>query len=119
MVDTINALKKLWKGSCTVTVRVEQFNPTTKRTEFVEQSLIENQPCKLSIENITTTNNSDNVAQLIQKVKLFLIPEISIPAGSKITISQNGKTAEYEKSGEPGVFTNHQEILLDLFGGWS
>lgn len=119
MVNTRAALEKLWKGTCTVTVRIEQLNPVTKRTEFIEQPLVENQPCKLSIETITTTNPTDNAAQLTQKVKLFLIPEINIPAGSKITITQNGKTADYEKSGEPGVFTNHQEIILDLFKGWS
>lgn len=119
MVSTRESLEKLWIGTCTILIRQESQNPVTKRTEFTEVPVYENQPCKLSIETITTTNENSNAAEIIQKVKLFIAPEVDIPPGSKITVTQNGKTADYEKSGEPGLFTNHQEVVLDLFKGWS
>lgn len=119
MVNTRKALESLWKGTCTVWIREEIQNPVNKRTEFGEAAVYEDQPCKLSIETITTTNENNNAASVTQKVKLFIAPEVNIPAGSKITVTQNGKTADYEKSGEPGIYTNHQEISLDLFKGWS
>lgn len=119
MVDTRNALESLWKGSCTIWIRQEAQNPTNKRIEFTEAAVYEDQPCKLSIETITTTNENYNAASVTQKVKLFIAPEVNIPAGSKITVTQNGKTADYEKSGEPAMYSNHQEISLDLFKGWS
>ncbi len=119
MVDTRPALQLLWKGICTVKVRQESQNPITKRTEFIEVITHTNEPCKLSVETITTTNENTNAASFTQKVKLFIAPEVTIPAGSKITVTQNGKTADYEKTGEPGIFTNHQEIVLDLFKGWA
>lgn len=119
MVNTRAALQMLWKGTCTITVREEKQNPINKRTEFDENPVYTDEPCKLSFETITTTAENSNAASVIQKAKLFIAPEISIPAGSKITVTQNGKTADYEKSGEPAMYTNHQEVMLDLFKGWS
>lgn len=119
MVSTRKALEKLWKGICTIYIRQETQDPVTKRMGFNEIPVYTDQPCKLSIETITTTNENSNAAEIIQKVKLFIAPEVDIPPGSKITVTQNGKTADYEKSGEPGLFTNHQEVVLDLFKGWS
>lgn len=113
------ALELLWKGKCTVIIRRGVQNPVNKRTEFIEETVYEDKPCKLSIETITSTNEKNNAASIKQSSKLFIAPEVDIPAGSKIIVTQNGKTTEYEKSGEPGGFTNHQEIQLELFKGWA
>jgi len=118
MVSTRKALEKLWKGICTIVIRQETQNPTNKRIEFNEVPVYENQPCKLSFETITTTENN-NTALVTQGAKLFIAPEVDIPPGSKIIVTQNGKTAEYEKSGEPAFYSNHQEIRLVLFKGWA
>lgn len=120
MVSQRKALELLWKDRCTVYVQKKQQNPATKRMEFSETAIIENQPCKLSFETLTSTTVSDNVAPVTQATKLFLPVELSIPPGSKITVlRKNGLTADYEQSGEPGIFTNHQEIQLELFKGWA
>lgn len=119
MVSTRKSLEKLWKGSCTIYIRQGIKNLVNKRTEFTEVPIYENQRCKLSVETITTTNDSNNASEVIQKAKLFIAPEIDIPPGSKIKVTQNGKTFYYEKSGEPGYFTNHQEVMLNMFKGWS
>lgn len=119
MVNHKKALELLWKGTCNVIIKVGKTNPTNKRTEFEEETIYTNQPCKLSFESITSTNETDNVASISQGVKLFLSPTVSIPAGSKIVVTQNGKTADYEKSGEPAIYTNHQEVPLELFKGWA
>lgn len=119
MVDTREALQTLWKGKCTIYIQEETTNPINKRTEFKEVDIYKDEPCKLSFENITTVNESNNAAIVIQKAKLFIGPEINIPPGSKVVVTQNNVTSEYEKSGKPGVYSNHQEIQLDLFKGWS
>jgi len=115
----VNPLELLWKGICTVIIRQESTNPINKRTEFDEVAVYENQPCKLSFERITSTTENNNAALVTQAAKLFISPTVSIPAGSKITVTQNGKTTDYERSGEPAVFTNHQEVPLELFKGWA
>ena len=40
---------------------------------------------------------------------------LCLPSGSKITVTQNGKTTDYCLSGESAVYTSHQEIALELF----
>lgn len=113
------ALEFLWKGTCTISVKKEKTNPITKRTEFDEDVIYSNQPCKLSFERLTTTTENSNAALITQGVKLFLSPTIEIPPGSKITVTQNEKTTDYERSGEPAVYSNHQEVPLELFKGWA
>ena len=38
-----------------------------------------------------------------------------MPAGSKIVVTQEGRTAAYARSGEPAVYSSHQEIVLVPF----
>lgn len=113
------ALQMLWKGTCSIIIREERQNPTTKRTEFDEVPIYTDQPCKLSFATIRQTMESNNAAEVVQITKLFISNEVDIPAGSKITVTQNGKSADYERSGEPAIYTNHQEITLELFKGWA
>lgn len=119
MVNQEKALQKLWKDVCSVYIQDKQTNPTTKRTEFVELLLIENQPCKLSFETLTSTNETDHAPSVSQGAKLFVSNTLVIPEGSKIVVKRNASTFTYKQSGEPGVFTYHQEIPLELFKGWA
>lgn len=112
-------LEWLWKGSCTLFIRKERRNPINKRIEFDEVAIYENQPCKLSFKTITSTNENNHAAEVTQVQKLFISNEVNIPAGSKVVVTQNGKTREYEKSGEPAIYSNHQEVILVLFKGWA
>lgn len=112
------ALESLYKGICTITVRSESIDPVTKRVKFTESTPTVDQPCRLSYSSLRSTGDGD-VAEVLQVIKLFLAPEINIPAGSKITVTQNGKTAEFQRSGKTAVHSNHQEITLELFKGWA
>jgi hypothetical protein len=111
-------LKTLWNDTCTVYVQTKVQNPNNKRTEFVESVLFENEPCKLSFESNTTSGNG-NVASVSQSVKLFLDNGLLIPSGSKIVVKRADNTFTYKNSGEPSVFSAHQEISLELFDGWA
>jgi len=44
---------------------------------------------------------------------------VDIPEGSKITVTQNGVTHDYERSGKPAVYSCHQEVPLELFKEWA
>ena len=119
MVKQKKALQLFWKDSCSVFIQSKKQNLTTKRNEFDETALFENQPCKLSFETLTSTSETDHAPSISQGVKLFLDSELSVPAGSKVVVVRNGRTFTYKASGEPGVFTNHQEIPLELFESWA
>lgn len=116
-----NPLKKLWRDRCTIFVRQKVKDPTTKLTNFIEVPVINEEPCKLSIESVSAASGG-HVATVSQSVKLFLAPELEIPAGSKIVVTRQAPVPReftYAQSGTPGLFTNHQEIALVPWRGYA
>ncbi|WP_312340248.1 hypothetical protein [Anaerospora hongkongensis] len=116
---TRKGLESLYKGKCTVFEYQSVQDPDTKITTQQEVDVLTDQPCRLSYKTVASTSNSDGAAAITQTVTLFIAPEIIIKPGSKITIIQNDVTADYQSSGKPAVYTNHQEISIELFQGWA
>ena len=123
----VNIIKSLWHGKCSVYVKEESIDPVTKRTLFSEKALFENQPCRISYRlpfrlsfkaTAAATENID-VARTRQTITMYISNGVKIPAGSKITVTQNGVTEAYQRSSKPSVYTHHQEILLELFNDWA
>ncbi len=109
------AIESTYLGKCTIyeykTITDKETGISSKR----EISVLEDQPCRLSYQKIMTTESVEGAHVPVQTVKLFLAPEIKICAGSKIVVTQNEITKEYERSGEAAVYATHQEISLELF----
>ena len=119
-MDRENILASFWKDKCTIYVQTASKNQTTRRTEFTETSLVTDEPCKLSFNSAdTVVSIEDNVSALDQTVKLFMSNATTVPAGSKVVVTRAGKTYHYKSSGEPKVFTFHQEIGLELDERWA
>lgn len=115
------ALESMWQDRCDIYSMQKITDPKTKLTDFVEKPLLQDLPCKLSFETLSATNG-DDFAIISQNVKIFLSSDVVIPAGCKIVVHRNfDLTREYvyAKSGEPGVFTYHQEISLKPFRGYA
>ena len=89
------AIERLYKGLCSVKVKVSSVNEETGET--------------------VSAAKDDGYSTVSQSVVLFIAPEVEIPSGSKITVTQNGKTTDYCRSGESAVYTSHKEIALELF----
>jgi hypothetical protein len=113
------ALETLWRGTCIVKAWQEAKDPITHITRHEEVTLYEGLKCKLSHEKLTATSNTGGPAIVTKQVKISLGNEFIIPAGCKIIVHQNGITTEYTRSGEPGVFMDHQEVPLVLFKGYA
>ena len=115
-------LVRLWRDTMTVTVK-QSYKRADKSTGFQDVVIIQNEPCKVSfIDNIALNqvSISDGVASPLKNItKLFCSPDLDIPPGSKIAITHQGVTTDYTHSSQPSVFTNHQEILLDLLDKWA
>ncbi len=113
------ALGSLYDGVCTVTKhqKVKKDNGSTGFEEIVE---FEDLPCRLSFKTVDSTSQTKNGASAIdQTITLFLDPDVMIAPGSKITVTQNDVTTEYQHSGKAAVYSTHQEIVLDFFRGWA
>lgn len=108
------AIESLYVGRCTITNSQAVFDPVTKRTTFKDVVIAENEHCRLSFSSVKEASQTSTIANVSQVVKLFIRPELVIAAGSKITVTQNGRTTKYVASGEPEVHSNHQEIILTL-----
>lgn len=118
-VNLAAAVKSLWEGKCTVTVRENKTNEANGRTEAKEVDLCTNEPCRISFDTVQVTEPSNGAAQTKQTVTLFIDPAVSLPVGSKITVTQKGTTGVYEQSGVPAVYSTHKEVPLELFKGWA
>lgn len=123
MVDSkkyASVIKGLWQGKCTVTVRNnDTTDETTGRAVVSEVDTCTNEPCRISFDTVKATQQENNAATIAQSIMLFIDREVVVPPGSKITVTQNGITNEYEQSGKPAVYSTHQEIPLELFKGWA
>lgn len=114
------AIKSLWRGKCTVTVRNnDTTDENTGRVVVGEVDTYTDEPCRISFDTVNATQTENNAANIIQSITLFIDREVVIPEGSKVTVTQNGATAVYEKSGKPAVYSTHQEIPLEIFKGWA
>ena len=113
------AIEATYFGTLTVTERKKEKDERSKLTKDVEVVVLENQPCKLSFEKLQATIQSESAAIITQVTKLFVSPDISINAGSKITVSQDNVTTDYTCSGVPAIYPTHQEIILELFKGFA
>ncbi len=118
-VNLADAVKSLWGGVCTVTVRENAMNEQKGRTEPREVDLCRDVPCRISFGTVQSTEQSNGAARIVQTVTLFVDPAVSIPEGSRITVTQKGVTGVYEQSGRAAVYSSHKEIPLVLFGGWA
>lgn len=111
------ALERMYQGRATV-IEYQKVKDEWGMTNFQEVTVLEDQPCKLSFETLTSSTG-DPVATVSQSVKLFISPDVVIKAGSKIIVTQHGRTTEYSNSGVPAVYPTHQEIMLTLFEVWA
>ena len=115
-----SAIKSLWRGRCTVTVRNnDTTDENTGRVVVGEVDTYTDEPCRISFDTVNATQLENNAANIVQSITLFIDRAVVIPEGSKITVTQNGATAVYEKSGKPAVYSTHQEIPLEIFKGWA
>ena len=114
------AIKSLWRGKCTVTVRNnDTTDENTGRVAVGEVDTYTDEPCRISFDAVNATQPENNAANIVQSITLFIDRAVAIPEGSKITVTQNDVTAVYEKSGKPAVYSTHQEIPLEFFKGWA
>ena len=119
MVKARKAIESMYDGTCTIIERQKVKLPN-KSTGFMDIVVLEDIPCRLSFKTITNTTQAETgVSAVVQVTKVFIAPEIKVKPGSKLTITQNDVTTEYKSSGQPAIYTTHQEIELELFERWA
>ena len=113
--NNVNPLSTLWTGRCTIYEFRDETDPYTKQTIQREVVVLDNEPCRLSYKQEQATNIQSGAAVVSQSIKLIIRPNLVIKPGSIIEITQHGVTCKYKGSGQPAVYCNHQEIILELY----
>lgn len=108
------AMESIYKGICTIYEYQTTTDEKTGISSKQEVIVLKDQPCRLSYQSITTVQPATGASIPVQTIKLFIAPELKVNPGSKIVVTQNEITKEYERSGETAVYATHQEICLKL-----
>lgn len=108
-------IEQTYDGTCSIYSMQDIKDPETKITEHKEVTLLEDVPCHLSFSGAVTAEGTGTSTDIKQEIKLFLAPEVPVPPGSRIEVTQHGATESYSRSGKPSVYSSHQEILLELW----
>lgn len=117
LVSVRKALERGYTGTFTVTEQKKVVR-ADHSTGFAEVQTVTDNPCRLSFTTSPAAGDGDT-ATLTQSVKLFCAPEIIVPEGSRITVTQNGVTEEYARSGMVAMYDTHAEYVLEAFRGWA
>ena len=107
----------LYEGICTVEHRVSITDADTHMTKQTVETVLIDEPCRVSYGTAAAADGYPLPAAE-QSVKLFISPDAVIPPGSRITVTQHGRTVVYARAGQPAVYTGHQEIALEKWEGW-
>ena len=112
------SVEQMYTGTCDVW-SYEQYTKDNGATGNKEVKLFEQQPCRLSYSSNTSAEPSSTLSDVRQDITLFIAPELAIKPGSKIIVTQAGKTAEYKSSGDPKMYESHQEVALEIAKEWA
>lgn len=118
MVSSKKAIERLYTGLCDIIDQQEIFEPETKQTRFENVTVAQKQPCRLSYSSLSQAVQGD-AAAIQQVIKLFIAPEVVVKAGARVDVTQNGRTNSYKAAGQPAIYSNHQEIVLELAGDYA
>lgn len=110
-----NPLATLWKGKCTVYEYQDSTDYETYQTTQKLVPILVDEPCRLSYNHEQATNIRSGAAVVSQSITLFIRKDLVIKPGSVLEITQNDVTEKYKGSGQPAVYSNHQEIVLQLY----
>ena len=110
-----NPLAILWVGRATIYEYQPTTDPETYQTTSELVPVLVEEPCRLSYNQEQATDIQSGVAVVSQSITLFIRPDLVIKPGSVIEVTQNGVTEKYKGSGKPAVYSQHQQITLQLY----
>ena len=78
--------------------------------------LYEGQPCALSFSGTPDGAQGEDASEIAYQGTIFCAPELTIPAGCRITVTQYGVTYALRYSGEGIVYPTHQQLSVTRKG---
>ena len=98
------AIESQYDSKCDV---IEKKKKEVKNiTKNVEEKVLTDKPCRVSFEDIYVNTETNTEAKKVQKIKLFIAPELDIKPGSKIIVLEEGELLNIK------IVENQQYIIL-------
>ena len=110
-----NPLSILWVGKATIYEYQEVVDNDNYQTRHKLTPVVIDEDCRLSHRQETTVDVNGGAPYIAQRILLFIRPDITIKEGSVIEVTQHGVTNKYKRASKPAVYTNHQEVSLELY----
>ena len=102
-------LEQTYDGVMTVTgTSKQEVNGETVVTP--DAVLHENIPCGLSFSGTPDGAQGEDAGEIAYQGTIFCAPELNIPAGCRIAVTQYGVTYALRYSGEGIVYPTHQQL---------
>lgn len=113
-----DALRVLWKDTCTVYTKAYTKDPQTGLSAASEVPVFTDVKCKLSIESTPPVDQGE-AAAVSQRIRLFIGEEV--PAGSKVVVTRGNHEYTYCCSSAPVFYPIGECYQLDLteWEGWA
>lgn len=108
-------LERTYDGTMTVTgsrKRVEDGETVIEH----DAVLYEGVPCGLSTTAAPETAQDGTAGEIKYRAVLFCAPELEIPPGCRIIVTQYGRTTHYQYSGEGVLLPTHQQLSVQREG---
>lgn len=110
-----NPLSLLWTGKVTIYEYQDVTNPETFQTTHELVAVVTDEPCRVSFGSEQITSIEGGSPSIMQTIKLFIRSDLDIKPGSLIEVTQNNVTTKYRRASQSAVYSNHQEITLELY----
>lgn len=109
-------LEMTYTGVCRVEGQTTSKDPVTGVERPKDGVIFDNQPCALSQASLPSAAQTDTNNDVAYDGKLFIAPDIVIPSGSRVFVTQDGMSYEFQQSGEPFIYPTHQEVKMKRVG---
>lgn len=118
LVGIRRILETTYQGKMTVYRR--SFQEKDGRLLQKDLVLLENQPCALSwgggMRKRGNAIEQDALPEIRDEARIFASPDLEIPPGCRIVVTQYGVTRDFISCGESVVYPTHQEIVVTREG---
>lgn len=108
----MSAVSSKYFGSCDVYECSMAADSNSHIMKPTWSKVYEAQPCRLDFDSASAVDVTSGAAVVTQLVTLFCDSSLDIKAGSKVEVTQDGRTFTYWCSGAPIAYPSHQEISL-------
>lgn len=102
---------KLWTAKATIYAKVESSDDVFD--DVTDKVIVKNTPCKVVVKKITPVTDEKGVGETQYTATLLISPDITIPAGSVIDVTdEHDHTTHYKRGNSYTGYSNHQEVAL-------